>query len=141
MVHTVVNGEIYDYPELRAEMEQKVGYQFQGTSDCELVLALYQYYGMSFLQKIRGEYSICLYDANRELFIAVRDRYGIKPLFWTIQNGELFVAAEMKAFLPLGWTPEWDVKSIVDGSYQISNATAFKGVQKVRRHIRMDCDK
>ena len=131
-VHTVVNGEIYDYDTLRQEMEEKINYQFQGTSDSELVLALYQYYGLSFLSKIRGEYSICLYDQERELFLAVRDRYGIKPLFWTIQGDELLLAAEMKAFLPLGWTPEWDVKSIVGGDFQIASATIFKRVQKVR---------
>ena len=131
-VHTVVNGEIYDYEKLRAEMEEKLDYRFQGTSDSELVLALYKYYGLSFMSHIRGEFSICLYDGERELFVAVRDRYGIKPLFWTIQNGELLVAAEMKAFLPLGWKPEWDVKSIVGGDFQIGNQTIFKKVQKVR---------
>jgi asparagine synthase (glutamine-hydrolysing) len=131
-VHAVVNGEIYDYDKLRTEMEEKIKYRFQGTSDSELVLALYKYYGLSFLSQIRGEFSICLFDSERELFIAVRDRYGIKPLFWTIQNGELLVAAEIKAFLPLGWKPEWDVKSIVGGDFQIGNLTIFKNVQKVR---------
>ena len=131
-VHTVVNGEFYDYDRLRTEMEDKLSYKFQGTCDCELVLALYQYHGLSFLSKIRGEYSICLYDEERELFIAVRDRYGIKPLFWTMLDGELLVAAEIKAFLPLGWKPEWDVKSIIGGDYQIGNATIFKNVLTVR---------
>lgn len=131
-VHVVVNGEIYDYEEHREDMKEKLGYRFQGTSDSELVLALYKYYGLSFMSKIRGEYSICLYDQERELFLAIRDRYGIKPLFWTIQNGEMWVAAEMKAFLPFGWKPEWDVKSIVGGDFQIASATIFKRVQKVR---------
>ncbi len=112
-------------------MEEKIEYRFQGTSDSELVLALYKYYGLSFLSQIRGEFSICLFDSERELFVAVRDRYGIKPLFWTIQDGELLLAAEMKAFLPLGWKPEWDVKSIVGGDFQIGNSTIFKNVQKV----------
>lgn len=131
-VHIVVNGEIYDYEKLRQQMEEKLDYKFGGTSDSELVLALYKYYGLSFLSHIRGEYSICLYDQERELFLAIRDRYGIKPLFWTIQDGEMLVASEMKAFLPLGWKPEWDVKSIVGGDFQIASATIFKKVQKVR---------
>ena len=113
-------------------MEEKIDYKFQGTSDSELVLALYTHYGLSFLSHIRGEFSICLFDSERELFVAIRDRYGIKPLFWTIQNGELLIAAEMKAFLPLGWKPEWDVKSIVGSDFQIGNQTIFKKVQKVR---------
>lgn len=131
-VHTVVNGEIYDYDTLRAEMEDKLQYRFQGTSDSELVLALYRYYGLSFTSKLRGEFAICLWDSERELFLAIRDRYGIKPLFWTVQNGELWITAEMKAFLPLGWKPEWDVKSIVGGDFQIASSTIFKDVQKVR---------
>ncbi|KAJ9609340.1 hypothetical protein H2200_005667 [Cladophialophora chaetospira] len=131
-VHAVVNGEIYDYEKLRSEMEDAIDYKFQGTSDSELVLALYKHYGLSFLSHIRGEFSICLFDSDRELFIAVRDRYGIKPLFWTLQNGELLVAAEMKAFLPLGWKPEWEVKSVVGGDFQIGSQTIFKNVQKVR---------
>lgn len=130
-IHTVVNGEIYDYPRLRVDMERKLNYKFQGTSDCELVVALYQCYGLSFISHLRGEFSLCLFDSDRDLFIAVRDRYGIKPLFWTTLNGELLVAAEMKAFLPLGWKPEWDVKAIVGGDYQISNCTIFKDVQRV----------
>lgn len=113
-------------------MVEKIGYQFRGTSDCELVLALYKCYGLSFLSRLRGEFSLCLYDSSTELFIAVRDRYGIKPLYWTMQDGELMVAAEMKALVPLGWKPEWDINNIVDGGYQIGTGTIFKNVQKVR---------
>lgn len=130
-IHAVVNGEIYEYDRLRAEMIEKLDYEFQGRSDCELVLALYKYYGFSFVSYLRGEFSLCLYDSERGIFIAVRDRYGIKPLFWTVVDGQLLVAAEIKAFLPLGWKPEWDVKSIVDGSFQVGSGTIFKGVQKV----------
>ena len=130
-VHAVVNGEIYDYDRLRTEMVEKEDYQFQGRSDCELVLALYQCYGTAFVSHLRGEFALCLYDAERELFLAVRDRYGIKPLFWTVLDRELLVAAEMKALRPLGWEPEWNVKAIVDGSFQIGQTTIFKDVQKV----------
>ena len=131
-IHAVVNGELYDYPRLRKEMEEAINYEFQGTSDCELVLALYQAYGLDFLKHCRGEFSICLYDVEKDLFLAVRDRYGIKPLFWTIQNDELWISTEMKAFLPLGWQAEWDVPAIVEGHFQIGPQTIFKGVQKVQ---------
>ena len=93
---------------------------------------MYEYYGLSFLEQLRGEFAVCLYDSKTELFIAARDRYGIKPLFWTIQQGRLLVAAEAKAFLPLGWRPEWDVKSLLDGGWNNDERTIFKGVQKVR---------
>ena len=112
-------------------MIEKIGYRFMGTSDCELVLALYKCYGLSFLSHLRGEFSLCLYDSKNELFIAVRDRHGIKPLFWTIQDGELLVAAEMKALVPLGWKPEWDVDNILNGGFQVGSGAVFKNVQKV----------
>ncbi|KAL6713362.1 hypothetical protein ACLMJK_008827 [Lecanora helva] len=131
-IHAVVNGEIYDYDRLRAEMIEKIGYHFRGRSDCELVLALYKCYGFSFLSHLRGEFSLCLYDSRKELFVAVRDRYGIKPLFWTVQNEELMVAAEMKALVPLGWKPNWNVKGIIDGNFQAGSGTIFQDVQKVR---------
>ena len=130
-VHAVVNGEIYEYDRLRTEMNERIGYQFQGTSDCELVLALYKCYGLPFLSHLRGEFSLCLYDSSNELFIAVRDRYGIKPLFWTVQDGELMVAAEMKALKPLGWKPEWDLDGILNGSFQAGSGTIFKDIFKV----------
>lgn len=139
-IHAVVNGEIYEYDRLRAEMVEKLHYRFQGTSDCELVLALYKYYGLSFLSHLRGEFSLCLYDSTQDTFIAARDRYGIKPLFWTVLGGELLIAAESKAFTALGWKPEWDVKGIVDGSYQMGSGTIFKGVRKVRqRSVMSSC--
>ena len=130
-MHAVVNGEIYDYDRLRDEMTHKIGYKFQGTSDCELVLALYKCYGLSFLSRLRGEFSLCLFDSKENVFIAVRDRYGIKPLFWTIIDGELQVGAEIKAFLPLGWKPEWDILAISTGKYQMGSKTIFKDVEKV----------
>ena len=134
----MVNGEIYDYPALRKEMETLLKYPFNSTSDSELVLALYKYHGISFVSHLRGEFSICLYDADRELFIAVRDRYGIKPLFWTVQPSptkatttELWIAAEQKAFLGHGWQPRWDLESIRSGAFQIGASTIFHSIQKV----------
>ena len=84
-------------------MVEKCGYQYKGGSDYELLLALHQHYGTSFMSHVRGEFALCLYNSQRELFIVVRDRYSIKPLFWTIIDGEFLVAAGIKAFLPLGW--------------------------------------
>lgn len=134
-VHVIVNGEIYDYDRLREEMIEKEKYQFQGRSDSELVLALYQHYGAAFVSELRGEFALCLYDSERRTFLAVRDRYGIKPLFWTVVNGELLVAAEMKALIPLGLRPEWNVPAIIDGSHQIGPTTILKNVQKVDGQI------
>jgi len=130
-VHAVVNGELYDYDRIREELVEKTDYKFKGRSDCEIVVALYKYYGLSFLSHLRGEFALCLYDSRNGFFIAARDRYGIKPLFWTVAEGRLLIAAEIKAFLPLGWKPEWDVKSLLDGGWNHDQRTLFKGVNKV----------
>ncbi|KAF2224845.1 hypothetical protein BDZ85DRAFT_317481 [Elsinoe ampelina] len=131
-IHAVVNGEFYDYDRIRADLETKSEYDFIGRSDSELIIALYEYYGLNFVHHLRGEFACVLFDEANQLFIGVRDRYGIKPLFWTVQEGRLLVAAEMKAFLSLGWKPEWDVKSLLDAGWNHDERTIFKDVAKVR---------
>lgn len=128
-IHAVVNGEFYGYTELRSETE---GYHcFQSTSDSELAIALYLKYGTHFLSKLRGEFALVLYDAGRQILLAARDRYGIKPLFWTICESQLLIASEAKAFLPLGLKPCWDVRSIVEDGWLHDERTLFRGVNKV----------
>jgi asparagine synthase (glutamine-hydrolysing) len=138
LVHAVVNGEIYDYHSLRQLCIDRIGYQFQGHSDSELVIALYKVFGSpSFLNHLRGEFSFVLYDQDKQQVIAGRDRYGIKPLFWTIveeqEERRLLFASEAKAFLPLGWSPEWDTESIATGAFDYDGeATLFKNIRKLR---------
>ena len=135
-VHAVVNGELYDADNIRQRLAKETGAVFKGRSDCEIVLALYEQHGTGFLQHLRGEFALCLYDARKRLFMAARDRYGIKPLFFTEVDGNLLVAAEAKALAPLGWRPEWDVKSIKERGFTYGTRTLFQGVQNVREtHI------
>ncbi|KAM3081836.1 hypothetical protein ACMFMG_004306 [Clarireedia jacksonii] len=131
-IHAVVNGEIYDADRIREELIESMGYVFTGLSDGEVVVALYKKHGISFLRYLRGEFSLCLYDSETKFFLAARDRYGIKPLFWTVSQGRLLLASEAKAFLPLGWKPEWDVKCLMDDGWRHDQRTPFKGVNKVR---------
>jgi asparagine synthase (glutamine-hydrolysing) len=70
-IYTVVNGELYDHQRDRAELSTE--YNFRGSSDCEIVLALYKHYGMDFLSHLRGEFALVLWDAKWEIFIATRD--------------------------------------------------------------------
>jgi asparagine synthase (glutamine-hydrolysing) len=109
---------------------------FKGKSDCEIVIALYQIYGTSFLRHLRGEFALCLYDSRTKFFIAARDRYGIKPLFFTQIDGNLHIAAEMKAFRPFDWQPEWDVRSILDRRWLFGQRTQFDNIHKVREESR-----
>ncbi|KAI9716020.1 MAG: hypothetical protein M1812_005654 [Candelaria pacifica] len=138
--HAIVNGELYGHEKLKADLVQSTGYQFLSNCDSEIVLALYEAYGLRFLQYLKGEFSFCLYDSRKKLFIAARDRYGIKPLFWTIQKQRLLVAAEIKAFIPLGWRPEWDVQSLGEGGWNFDDRTLFKDVRKRIRDVRNESD-
>lgn len=139
-IHAVVNGELYDFETIRSKLSTDFGYTFTGNCDSEIVVALYQAYGLSFFNHLRGEFAICLYDETKDLFIAARDRYGIKPLFYTQHEGRLLLAAENKAFLPLGWKAEWDVESIVESGWNFDDRTIFKGVRKIRPGSYVICD-
>ncbi|OAA44731.1 asparagine synthetase [Cordyceps fumosorosea ARSEF 2679] len=132
-VHAVVIGEIYEYEKLRRYCED-TGYAFRGRSDSELVLALYSIHGaLGLFRHLRGEFSFVIVDerAHARKVVAARDRFGIKPLFWTVQQGRALFAAEAKAFLGLGWAPEWDVDSIATSAWLAEDRTVFQGVQKL----------
>ena len=134
-----MNGELYDHERIKQDLLSKTQNNFKGDCDCEIVIALYEYYGLGFLEHLRGEFALCLWDEREQLFVAARDRYGIKPLFWRIEDGALLVAAEAKAFLPWGWKPEWDVRSIKEGGWNHDQRTLFKGVNKVRSAFYWGC--
>ncbi|KAL4732896.1 nucleophile aminohydrolase [Aspergillus similis] len=128
-VHAVINGEIYDHQKYRASLAHQ--YDFKGNSDCEIVIALYRHYGISFLNKLRGEFALVLWDAKRKLFFAARDRYGIKSLYYTVVDNRLLVATEMKSFLPFGWQPEWSVENLRRKGWLWDNEMYFKGVRRL----------
>ncbi|KAH7079477.1 hypothetical protein FB567DRAFT_571629 [Paraphoma chrysanthemicola] len=129
-VHAVVNGELYGHNEIRDELSAK-GYKFRSKCDSEIAIYLYKEHGLSFLSHLRGEFSLCLYDSKTQLFVAACDRYAIKPLYYTVHNGSLLVASEIKAFLPFGWQAEWDVQSIKDVGWLCDRRTLFQGVHAI----------
>ncbi|KAI9147089.1 Amidase chyE [Paramyrothecium foliicola] len=132
LIHAVVNGEIYDFDRLAEECIQKHGYKFMSRSDSELVIALYRVHGSpKFLEHLRGEFAFIIYDERSNRVIAGRDRFGIKPLLWTKVDDRILFASEAKAFLPMGWEPEWDVHSISDSGWMLDDRTLFKGVHKL----------
>lgn len=86
---------------------------------------------------LHGEFAFVLYDSRRRRLFAARDRFGIKPLYYTLDNnkGRLLLASEMKAFLAYGWKAEWDVESIVQMGEFTDNRTVFKGTSTSLPHI------
>ncbi|EAR56242.1 asparagine synthetase B [Photobacterium sp. SKA34] len=107
-----VNGEIYNHKEIRARYEGK--YDFQTDSDCEVILALYQDMGEELLEELNGIFAFVLYDEEKDTYLVGRDHIGIIPLYQgSDENGNYYVASEMKALVPVCKT----VSEFPPGSY------------------------
>lgn len=98
-VAMVFNGEIYNYLELKEELIKLNKYTFRTTSDTEVLIYLYQEYGVKLLDKINGMFAFAIYDFKKKELLLARDRMGKKPLYYTITNGTLVFASELKAIL------------------------------------------
>jgi asparagine synthase (glutamine-hydrolysing) len=92
----VYNGEIYNYLELRRELEER-GHAFRTDSDTEVVLRAYLEWGPQCLQRFNGMWAFCLWDAAERLMFCARDRFGIKPLYYWASSGDMVAASEIKA--------------------------------------------
>lgn len=96
---TVFNGEIYNAPELRKELTEKGHRFYTDHSDTEVIVHLYEEYGDFFPNKINGMFAIALWDVKNKKLLLVRDRMGVKPLFYAVLNGMLIFGSEIKAIL------------------------------------------
>src|SRR6266850_802217 len=94
------NGEIYNFRELRAELETH-GHRFERDSDTEVLLRAYQQWGTQCVHRLRGQFAFAVWDARAERLFLARDRFGEKPLYLHEANGALYFASEMKALLKL----------------------------------------
>lgn len=98
-IWVVFNGEIYNYLELKQELIQ-LGYEFGTNSDTEVIINAYQEWGIECIKKFNGMFAFALWDKVQHQFYLARDRYGIKPLYYTqLPNGKLVFASEVKAIL------------------------------------------
>lgn len=128
-----VNGEIYNFMELRIELEKK-GHQFYSNSDSEVIVHTYEEYGLDFLDKLRGMFALALYDKKIKRLILARDPIGKKPLYY-YSDGEILVfASEIKAILEAGVRKDIEQDALyayLAYQYTIGEKTLFKGIKKV----------
>lgn len=95
-----VNGEIYNHKQLENELAE--AYAFKTKSDCEVILPLYLEHGSAFIDKLQGMFAFILYDAEQNRYLIARDHIGIIPLYYGYdEHGQLFVASELKALVPV----------------------------------------
>jgi len=95
-VSVVFNGEIYNFREIKEELK---GYPFVSTCDTEVIIAAYLTWGISCVDKFNGMFAICLYDRNTDEVFLIRDRIGKKPLYYEVEDGNLYFASELKPLM------------------------------------------
>ena len=109
-LHIIVNGEFYGFEQTQSDL-RKLGYKLKTNSDSEIALHLYNELGTQCLHHLRGEFSFVLWDFSNKLLFAARDRFGIKPLYYSVHNNTLYIASEIKALLAAGIPARWDYES------------------------------
>jgi asparagine synthase (glutamine-hydrolysing) len=130
----VYNGEVYNYPELREELEA-FGYTFRSHSDTEAVLYLYLEYGPECVRRLNGMFALAIWDAEKQRLFLARDHFGIKPLYYCARGNRFGFASEAKALLEL---PGFDRKINLEALHQYLTflwvpepLTLFDGVLKL----------
>lgn len=131
-VRIVVNGEFYDHDRIQSDLRQR-GHHLRTQSDSEIALHLYEERGVDCLAELRGEFAFTLWDDRNHMLFAARDRFGIKPLFYTFAGGALMVASEVKAFAAAGIRLNWDADSVFQNLFACISPerTLFSGVKQV----------
>ena len=134
-VVAVVNGEFYDFMRIRSALEAK-GHRFSTGSDSEIVVHLYEEYGVDCVSQLRGEFAFLLWDDRRKELFCARDRFGIKPLVLSAQEDRVLVASEAKALLKAGIPAKLDLGALgiaFRQQYLPVNRTLFEGIEQLPR--------
>ncbi len=128
----VFNGEIYNFKELRSDLEGR--HQFYTASDTEVLVHLYEEYGEMMMEKLNGMFAFALWDSEKKKLILARDPLGKKPLYYCWRDDMLFFASEIKAILEAGVRKEIDLQSMCSYlayQYTLGEQTIFKGIKKI----------
>src|SRR5213595_3325345 len=128
-VHVVQNGELYNYRELRAELERQ-GHRFRTHGDTEVLVHLYEQHGLDFARRLRGMFAVALWDSAARRLVLARDRYGIKPLYYRESGGGLEFASELRA-LPRGEIDLDALEAFLAFNSIPAPLTIFRGTRKL----------
>ncbi|HMF96534.1 MAG TPA: asparagine synthase (glutamine-hydrolyzing) [Vicinamibacterales bacterium] len=133
-VWVVFNGEIYNHAEIRTELEAR-GHTYRTKSDTETIVHAYEEWGDAAVERFRGMFAFAAWDAPRRRLLLVRDRLGIKPLYWSRVGDTLLFASEIKAILASGLiAPEPNealLPELLGTRYTSGSGTLFKGIHKL----------
>lgn len=133
-VWVVFNGEIYNFPELRADLEKR-GHRFYTKTDTEVIVHLYEDLGAGCVDKLRGMFAFALYDDRRRKLLIARDRLGIKPLHYALAGERLLFGSEIKAILAvapeLASVNQEALLQYMHFGYVPDPLTAFSPIQKL----------
>jgi asparagine synthase (glutamine-hydrolysing) len=133
-VVVVANGEIYNHRALKADLERR-GHRFATRSDTEAIVHLYEERGMAGLASLRGMFAFALYDLDRDQLFLVRDRLGIKPLYYWEEGGTLLFASEIKALLASAEVSREPnpaaIRDFLTLRYVPGPETMFRGIRKL----------
>jgi asparagine synthase (glutamine-hydrolysing) len=128
-LHVVQNGEIYNYRELRRDLE-RAGHRFATSGDTEVLLHLYEEHGEAFAERLRGMFAVAIWDAKRRRLLLARDRFGIKPLYYRADAGGLEFASELRA-LPRGEIDLDALEAFLAFNSIPAPLTIFRGTRKL----------
>lgn len=133
-VIVVFNGEIYNFRELRASLE-KGGHHFKTNSDTEVIVHLYEKYRQDFVIHLRGMFGIAIWDKKERKLLLVRDRLGVKPLFYRLEAGHLLFGSEIKAILQDPDVPRVanyvGIDQMFRYGYAVPPTTCFDGISEL----------
>ena len=129
----VFNGEIYNFPELRQQLERE-GCRFQTHSDTEVILEGYRCWGKRVVDQLNGMFAFVIWDRKQQLAFGARDRLGIKPLCWAMQRGALIVSSTLEPFSDIRGFDRVDpvaVRDLLTFDNILSPRTVIHGVNKL----------
>ena len=131
-VVVVHNGEIYNYPDLVAELEAR-GHRFTSHCDTEVIVHAWEEHGLGCLDRLHGMFAFAVYDRRSGELVLARDRVGMKPLYYVWRGGRLLFASEVKALLRSEWVPRRPDVAAIDSylalRYVPNPGTLFEGIQ------------